>query len=98
MASGVKNFAGAVTGTGADITVSKVGFRPSCVKLVNVTSGDEAWWFESMADASMYKRVAAGAGALVVVGGVTPRADGFVLGTDADINAAGEIVHFLAWE
>ncbi len=98
MASGKKDFPGSFVGTGALVSIHKVGFRPASVKLINVTSGDEAEWVEGMADGSMYKRVAAGAGALVGANGITPLADGFSLGTDADMNVAGEVVRFIAIE
>lgn len=96
MASGVQQSYGAVVGTGANLDVRKVGWRPREVRLVNVDSGDELYWSESMPDGAGVKRVAAGAATYVTTGGVTPLSDGFRLGTDGDMNVAGENVHFVA--
>lgn len=99
MASGAaKTVYGATLGTGAAIDVRSVGFRPRSVKAVNVDSGDELYWHVNMADAAGFKRVAAGAGALVSTGGITPLSDGFTLGTDGDMNVAGETVLWEATE
>jgi hypothetical protein len=89
---------GQFTGTGAAIAV-EVGFRPRKVELRNIGGNATAVWQYPMADASMQKTVDSGAGATdistVTTGGVTPTATGFSLGTDADLNAAGENV---VWE
>ena len=99
MGSGVsREQRGSFSGTGSLLTVDSVGFRPRQIRLINTASGDEATWTESMADASMYKRVAAGTGAMVTTGGLTPTATGFTLGTDADLNASGEQVLFICVE
>lgn len=99
MASGWKVMHGAFYGTtGVAVDVTKVGFRPSRVKLINVTSGDEMEWQEGMADGSGFKRVAAGTGALVASNAITPLANGFRLGTDADMNVTGELVRFECFE
>jgi len=98
MSSGVqitKN--GAVTGTGANLDVRTVGFRPRRVELYNVTGLVSAVWTDSMADAAGLKRVTAG-DATVMTAGVTPLSDGFRIGTDADVNAVGEVVHWVAHE
>jgi len=95
MASGAaRRVTGAKTGTGSAFDIKDVGFRPREIHLINVTSGDEAWWFEGMADASMYKRVAAGTGALVVTNGITPLQSGFTFGADTDMNVAAELVRY----
>ena len=99
MASGAAKVAyGAVVGTGADLDVESVGFRPRSVELVNVDSGDELKWSGSMADAAGLKRIAAGAATLLTTTGVTPLAAGFRLGADSDMNVAGETVHYIATE
>ena len=99
MGSGIKTFHGSFFGTtGVAVDVTKVGFRPVAVKLINVTSGDEMEWFEGMADGSGFKRVAAGAGALAATNAITPLANGFRLGTDGDMNATGELVRFECFE
>lgn len=98
MASGWKVMHGAFYGTGAQLDVEKVGFRPSRVKLINMSSGDELEWQENMADGAGFKRLAAGTGAAISSGGITPLANGFRLGTDADMNVAGELVRYECFE
>lgn len=78
---------GIVKATGALITVRTVGFRPKTIKTFR--AGAEGYWQKGMADASACKRQAAGTGSVVTVGGFTPLADGFTIGTDADLNPAG---------
>lgn len=93
---------GAFPGTGAQLDIKKVGFRPKKVELHNVTGNCSAVWTESMADASMQKTVDSGSGttdmSFPTTLGVTPLADGFRLGADTDLNVAAEIVHFVATE
>ena len=99
MASGAaKVVRGATVGDGTAQNIRSVGFRPRSVKLINVTSGDEMFWQEGMADDEGFKRIAAGAGALVVSDGVIPLSDGFTLGADADMNVAAEKVLWEATE
>lgn len=99
MASGKKDFPGSFVGTGALVTINKVGFRPAHVRLFNVNSDDQAEWIEGMADGTMVKRLKAGGASLIASpNGITPLANGFSLGADADINVAGEVVHFIAFE
>jgi len=103
MSSGVsRRKTGAVTGTGSAINVRTVGFRPRRVELLNVGGNAIGRWQDTMADASMQKVVDSGAGAtdisLVTSGGITPLSDGFTIGADTDINASGELVHWLAEE
>lgn len=99
MASGAAKVAyGAVVGTGADLDVKSVGFRPRSVELINMDSGDELKWSGSMPDAGGLKRQAAGTSVVLTTTGVTPLAAGFRLGADTDMNVAGETVHFVATE
>ena len=99
MSSGVsRKITGAVTGTGSLINVKTVGFRPRMVELINTGGLVSGVWTDSMADASVAKRVTAGTLSFPTSGGVTPLADGFSLGTDSDLNAAGELVHYIAYE
>lgn len=99
MASGVsKTRVGSVVGTGALIEVRGVEFRPRKVELFNMGSGDEGKWVEGMADDSLFKRLAAGTGSVETSGGVTPRSDGFDIGTDTDVNASGELIRWVAHE
>ena len=99
MASGgTRVMNGAVTGTGAALDVKTVGFRPKKVELVNAAGLATAVWSEGMPDASMSKRITAGTMTFPLTNGVTPLADGFRLGADADMNAAGELVYWTAHE
>ena len=99
MASGAaKRAYGASLGTGANIDAKSVGFRPRSVRLTNMTSGDELHWTEGMVDGGGLKRVAAGTATILTTLGITPLADGFRLGTDADMNVAGETVQWEATE
>lgn len=96
MASGNQRAYGGALGTGSDLDLRTVGWRPRSVAVKNAASGDELYWQEGMADASAFKRLAAGAQTLITTGGVTPLSDGFRLGDDSDMNVAGELVHFTA--
>lgn len=98
MSSGVqlsKN--GAVTGTGANLDVRTVGFRPRRVEIVNLDGLVTAFWADTMADATGIKRVTAGTMSAMTAG-ITPLSDGFRIGTDADLNASGEVLHWVAHE
>lgn len=99
MSSGVSRvMTGSVLGTGADLDVRTVGFRPSVVMLINQDSSDKLTWTEKMADAAGHKQVAAGTSTFITADGITPLSDGFRLGADADLNAADELVHWIAFE
>lgn len=71
------------------------GFRPRYVKVFNETSGDQIEWNETMADAEGFKKVAAGASAMVTSNGITPSANGFTIGLDTDINVINEQMSFI---
>jgi hypothetical protein len=81
-------------GTGALKTVAAdlVGFRPSVVRLINVTDGSVAYWNDSMPDAAMMIEKA-GTHSYVTSGGITPTASGFTLDTDA-FNGNGDVIYF----
>lgn len=98
MASSASQIAyGTVIGTGAALAVAddKVGFRPKFVRLINITDGSTADWNGDMPDAAMAKQKGA-ATSYVVADGITPSNTGFTLGADADLNAAGDVIHYLA--
>lgn len=101
MASGAARIVtGKYTGTGALITLNTVGFRPQRVELMvsaGTKVGAKASYQDTLADGSMVKTTAAGVGSLSVVG-VTPLAGGFSMGTDVDLNNAGDTVHYTAYE
>jgi hypothetical protein len=88
---------GSLVGTGADLNFDALNFKPRRVELFN-TDGDQAIWYEGMADDTMFKRVdSTGVGSVVATNGITPRAHGFSLGADADVNQSGKVVHFVAY-
>lgn len=101
MASGISAVRyGSFIGTGADLEVrGEIGFRPRSVRILaeaGLATGD---WTEGMADGSVLKRVTAGDLTLVTGGnGITPLADGFKIGGDADLNGSGELVRWEATE
>jgi len=101
MSSGVrKKYRGSFVGTGALINITVVGFRPAEVSLQNAGAGlSSATWQKEMPDGSMMKEITAGTTSFVTGGnGVTPLANGFSLGADANLNIAGQTVYFTAEE
>ena len=95
--SGTSTVTGVVVGTGSAINVDKVGFRPTRVELHNISDVVNAAWQDTMPDAAMVKTVA-GTDSYVTSDGITPRAAGFTLGADSDLNAAAEVVHYTAFK
>lgn len=85
-----------VNGATAAAFVITTGFKPRHVRIVNNTSQDELSWFEGMADASGFKRLAAGTGTAISSNGITPTANGFTVGLDTDINVIGEQLSWMA--
>ena len=89
---------GSFDGTGAEITQNKPGFRPKTVKLYNVEGLVSAVWMDGMADDSAWLTIDSGAGAtdksLITSGGITPAGSGFVVGTNGDLNASGEMIRY----
>lgn len=99
MGAGVnRNMAGSFIGTGAEISIRTVGFRPKRVDIFNETGDCMAFWTASMADASAMKTIAAGTTAFITSNGITPLSDGFKLGADTDLNVSAEKFHWFAQE
>ena len=98
MSSGVQvSINGAVNGLAAtDLDVTTIGFRPRRVTLMNEGGLATAEWTDSMKDGEMLKRVTSGTLTKVTTTGITPLANGFRLGQDADMNVDGELIHFVA--
>jgi len=100
MGSGIQAFTDVFVGTGADLDVEKIGFRPRVVILVNMTDPGLSIWIEGMADDAMFKQVD-GTATAVSSNGITIPADGegtgFTLGADADMNVASEVLHVVAF-
>lgn len=97
MASGAQTFVTAVVGTGADLEISKIGFYPRRVEIINRTDPGFAVWVEGMPDDSMAKQVD-GTSSFVTSNGITPQADGFELGADSDMNVDGEQLFITCWK
>jgi hypothetical protein len=101
MASGgTRIVTGAYKGTGSALTVKTPGFRPKMVQLFNATGLVLAAWTNSMADGAAHKIInhASAQNVVITSNGITPLADGFQVGTDADLNTSAEIVHWVAHE
>jgi hypothetical protein len=100
MASGVsKTRVGSVIGTGADLEVRGLEFRPRVVRIFNVSADNaRAEWMEGMADDSAYKVITDGTQSIITSNGITPLSDGFGIGADADLNVSGELIRWVAHE
>lgn len=83
------------TGTVAAYTIT-TGFKPRYVRVINLTDRNEYEWFEGMADASAYKKVAAGTGTLITTLGVTVSASGFSVGIDLDVLVSSSQISWIA--
>lgn len=105
---GTRMAVGSVTGTGALIKVP-LEFAPRRVELLNRSGLATAIWTETMPPGSAVKRITAGTMTYIVTGGVTQVEQqelddgqdpgrGFTIGTDADLNVSGEVVHWTAFE
>lgn len=96
MASGAGVSTIVVVGTGSDLTISKLGFRPRWVRVVKVTSTQATLeWMDTMADDSGFKQVG-GTMSVITIDGITPTDDGFILGADSAINVSGHTLHIVA--
>ena len=85
-----------INGVTAAAFVITTGFKPRFVRVMNNTSFDELVWSEGMADASGFKRLAAGTGTAIASLGITPTATGFTVGLDTDINVISEQLSWIA--
>lgn len=101
MGSGVNRIVvGAVIATGSAMNIDTVGFRPKLVRVVNVgaTGLSRLEWFKGMADAAAAKTVTNGTISVISSDGITPRAKGFTLGADANVNIITEKCYYEAHE
>lgn len=94
---------GTVEGTGAAINI-QCGFAPDYVEIINIDGDARLTYTSDMADGAGYKVIAAGTGALVATGGVTPYAGtaagnsrGFTIGADTDVNVSAETLVWVAF-
>ena len=76
-----------------------LGFKPREVRLFNEAAGGltEAWKTDTMDTSKAMKRIPAGT-TTFPANMVTLNSDGFTVGNDADLNAAGELIHYVAYE
>lgn len=97
---------GSVEGTGAAINVS-LGFTPVYVKCVNIDDAGgltpEFEWISGMAAANAIKVTDTVTRNLVTSNGISTyagsegsAAKGFTIGADADVNASGETILYIA--
>ena len=81
---------GSFVGTGADLNIDTLGFKPQRVKVINVDGDCFCEWNSEMDDDSAMKTIAAGTTAQITSDGITARTNGFTMGADTDINVDGE--------
>ena len=93
----IKN--GAIRGTGAQLDVRTVGFRPRRVELINENGLVHAIWTDTMVEGRGFKTVTGGTLSALAAGeGITPLSNGFRIGADTDLNVDGELIHWTAQE
>jgi len=75
-----------------------LGFKPRYVRCANLNaSGDVTLeWYEGMANASAVKHDISGTQTLIATLGITPTADGFIMGFDLDLVVTSEQISWLA--
>ena len=99
MSSGVgRNRVGSVNGTGANLDVKTIGFKPRVVVINNIAGLCMGKWVEGMADATAIKTVTDGTISLAATLGITPLSNGFRIGADTDLNVDGELIRWEAYE
>jgi hypothetical protein len=86
---------GGIIGTGAALSVEKIGWKPRAVILINVDDPAIAVHIEGMDDDSEFLHTD-GTSSVETSGAITLTNDGFDLGTGADMNTDGEQVFYLA--
>lgn len=98
MGSGTaKTASGGFYATGAAMEIRGLGFKPTRIEL-HGEDMDTATWCEPMLADTYFNRVPDGTGSYVTTEGITSLQDGFDLGVVVDINVAGELVYWYAWE
>lgn len=96
MASGAGVQTIVVVGTGSDLTITKLGFRPRWVRVIKQTSTQATLeWTDTMPDDSGFKQVG-GTASFITTNGITPTDDGLILGADSGINVSGHTLHIVA--
>lgn len=69
---GVLYRAGGVKATNADLYVRTLGFRPTKLKVTNLTNQVEVEWHAGLAEGKNLKRIADGTLSVVASGGIAP--------------------------
>ncbi len=82
--------------TGSAFNIDIVGYTPKRVRFINQDTGAEAEWTDSMADDSV-RTSDSGTDAFATSDGITPRSQGFTVGTNAVINTDTQQIHWTAW-
>jgi hypothetical protein len=89
MSSGVQRaIRRGVTLIGANLDVDTVGFTPGEVEVQNTATGVRLFWQEGMPDASAIATAANGDRTYITSNGITPRPNGFRVGSAAGTGAA----------
>ena len=99
--TGVLYRAGAAKATNADLNIRTLGFRPTKIRVTNLTNQIEVEWHAGLAEGKNLKRIADGTLSVVASGGVAPASDsagnlGILIPALADINDT--TTEDLAWE
>lgn len=87
---------GSIVGTGAAKKVV-LGFKPVAVQVVNATGLVSAHKTNTMDGSNGEKRITDGT-MTFPANLITLDSDGFTVGTDTDLNVAGEVLHYTAYE
>lgn len=81
----------------------ELGFVPTKVEILNQTQLARGEWNKNLTDAYYFKTVTDGTLSLVTSAGITPYAGdmtykpGFIIGTDAVLNTASDVLYFTAY-
>lgn len=109
---GTRMLTGTIDGTGSAIDILTPSFTPrrvTCYNIDNTGGKISVDWFEPMPPASGFKTVAAGTRSYITSDGITPNFQrvmddgtspgrGFTIGADSDLNAANEVIMWVAYE
>jgi hypothetical protein len=97
MSGGSRCVTGLLQGTGASMAVTKVGFKPRYIRVVNLDDPSALEFMEGMTDAHGFKHID-GTQSHITSLGITPTNTGFTLGADTDINVDGEQLAYVCWD
>lgn len=89
---------GSYSGTGVAQSITGVGFQPDIVIVKNITAGGQAVIRTSTMAASSFKNLYAGTYSATGSRFSTLDADGFSVGTFAEVNSASTTYYYMAWK